>query len=75
MTETKAEKENMTLEEAFEALDQTIAKMQGSSVSLEESFASYEEGMKLLKLCTQKIDLIEKKVTELSGEGENGEFF
>ena len=75
MTETKAEKEDMTLEEAFEALDQTIAKMQGGSVSLEESFASYEEGMKLLKLCTQKIDLIEKKVIELSGEGENGEFF
>ena len=72
--ETGTETEDMPLEEAFTRLDAMIEKLQDRSTSLEESFAVYEEGMKLLRYCTGKIDLIEKKVMTLSEDGELNEF-
>ena len=50
----------------------------GSSESWkrEDAFADYEEGMKLVKSCNEKIETIEKKILVLSGdqteEKENG---
>ena len=44
--------------------------------ALEDAFADYEEGMKLVKSCNEKIETIEKKILVLSGdqteEKENG---
>ena len=68
------EAEEITLEEAFERLDRMIGKLQSQDISLDEAFSGYEEGMKLLKLCGSKIDLVEKKVLELNGEGEQFDF-
>ena len=38
-------------------------------ISLEDSFLVYEQGMKLIKECNDKIDRVEKKVLELNAEG------
>jgi exodeoxyribonuclease VII small subunit len=38
-------------------------------VPLEESFGLYEQGMKLVKYCNEKIDRVEKKVEKLNAEG------
>ena len=43
--------------------------MEREDATLEESFASYEKGMKLVQLCREKIDGVEKKVKQLSGDG------
>ncbi len=59
-----------SLEESFQELDQIIEKMQGREVTLEESFALYEQGIRTLKLCTQKIDAVEKKMLLLNAQGE-----
>ena len=48
--------EELTLEECFSGLEEIIEKMQDTEVSLEDSFALYEQGMKMLKNCNQKID-------------------
>ena len=60
----------MKLEESFERLDQILAGLERPEVSLEDSFALYQEGMKLLKLCNDSIDKVEKELIIL---GENGE--
>ena len=67
----KARKE-LTVEETLEALDQLIDEMEKGDGFLEDAFRNYEEGMKLVKSCNEKIETIEKKILVLSGE-ETGE--
>ena len=64
----------MTLEKAFEELEVIIEKMNSKEVSLDDSFALYTEGTKLLKYCNEQLDTVEKKLLVLSEEGELHEF-
>ena len=64
---------NQTIDEIFEKLDGVIAKME-EGTSLEESFALYQEGVKLVKACNEKIERIEKQVLLLDEEGNTYEF-
>ena len=59
----------LSLEEALGKLEETIAKLQSEEVSLEESFNLYKEGMDYVKLCSETIDQVEKKVLMLNQEG------
>lgn len=63
-----------TLEEVFEQLDKVLEKLEGETVSLEESFQLYHEGMDLLKTCNDKIDTVEKKMMVLDDNGDQHEF-
>lgn len=58
------------LEEAFEKLDTIIEELEKPDVSLDNSFQLYQEGMKLLKVCTDSIDKVEKELIILSEDGE-----
>ena len=73
MADKKKEQE-LTLEEAFAALDEITASLSAEGVSLEDSFAAYKKGMDLLKICNDRIDQVEKKVLVLNGEGGLDEF-
>ena len=61
--------EKFTLEEALGKLDETIAMLQSEEVSLEEAFRLYKEGMDYVKICSETIDQVEKKVLMLNQEG------
>ncbi|MCD8371436.1 MAG: exodeoxyribonuclease VII small subunit [Clostridiales bacterium] len=64
----------MTIEQTFEELDRILETLESSDTTLEESFASYERGMKLVKACSEKIDQVEKKMIVLrEGEEDGGE--
>ena len=60
-------KENENLEDLFAEVEQLIAHM-------EESFVCYEQGMKKLKHCSERIDSIEKKMLVLNEQGMLEEF-
>ncbi|MDD6197376.1 exodeoxyribonuclease VII small subunit [[Clostridium] aminophilum] len=60
----------LSIEELLEGLNQTIQKMDDSSVSLEETFQLYELGMKAVKEAGSRIDEVEKKIRILDGEEE-----
>ncbi len=62
--------EEMSVEEIFAALDELIAKLESGEGSLEDAFKNYEEGVRLVKSCNDKIEKIEKQVQVLSGDGE-----
>lgn len=65
----KKKDEKLSLEEALGKLEETIAKLQSEEISLEESFNLYKEGMDYVKLCSETIDQVEKKVLMLNQEG------
>ena len=62
-----------TLDEMFEKLDSVLAGME-EETSLEDSFRLYHQGMDMLKMCSEKIDRIEKQILILDEEGETHEF-
>ena len=79
MTRTDGTQENgqiqeLTIEETFAKLDETISLLQKQDTALEDAFRAYQEGMKLVKDCSAKIDLVEKKVMMLNEEGGLDEF-
>lgn len=59
----------MTIEENFAKIEETIEKLEAEDISLEDAFAAYSEGMKLLKTCNDQIDKVEKKVLKLTESG------
>lgn len=62
-------KEERTLQEMLQTLDEQIRQLESEDISLEDSFLVYEQGMKLIKECNDKIDRVEKKVLELNADG------
>ena len=66
-----AEINEMTIEEAFKALDEILEDLDSDQNGLEETFAKYQKGLEVVKLLKNKIDGIEKKLIVL--ESENGE--
>jgi len=68
------DKEKLTIEEMFTKLEETVSLLEKEDVSLEESFNLYKEGMTLVEACDREIDLVEKKVLELSAGGNTSEF-
>ena len=72
--EETRKKEEMSLEEMFSKTENIIGEMEKGDVKLEESFRLYNEGMQLLKKCSETIDTVEKKVLVLEENGETHEF-
>ena len=66
----KNENQKASLEETFQELSMIIEKMQEREVTLEESVSLYEQGIRKLKLCNEKIDSVEKKMLLLNQQGE-----
>ena len=62
-------RKKMNVEETFAAI---IGRLEKGDGSLEEAFADYEEGMKLVKSCNEKIEMIEKRILVLSGDQAEG---
>lgn len=68
------EERELTLEEAFSLLEETVSKLEAEDISLEDSFQTYKYGMDILKFCNDKIDKVEKKVLKINENGETDEF-
>ncbi len=63
---------SLSFEEAIERLQTIVEELEGGSLSLEESIARYEEGVKLSRRLTQTLDQAEKRIERLSA-GADGE--
>lgn len=71
MSNKKADEK--TLEQVFLELEDVINKMEIED-SLEESFKLYHQGMDMLKVCSEKIDKVEKQMLLLDEDGETHDF-
>lgn len=72
--EEKKEEKAESLEELFADLDEILEKMESGKLTLDESFSLYESGLKKLKLCNKKLDMVEKKMLVLNSRQETVEF-
>ena len=58
-------KKKEKFEEALQKLEAIVAKMEEGDLPLEEALKAFEEGVKLAKFCTGKLDEAERKVEKL----------
>lgn len=68
------QEKDLSVEEIFKNLDVTVEKLESRDISLEDSFRLYAKGMDLLRQCNEKIDTVEKKMLQMSENGEFSEF-
>ncbi|MBQ4071672.1 MAG: exodeoxyribonuclease VII small subunit [Clostridia bacterium] len=64
-------KKNLTFEEAIASIEGTVAKLEGGTLTLDESLAAFEEAVGLIKLCNEKLSGAEQRVKMLI-EGADG---
>ena len=68
MSAKKEEEKNF--EELMVKLEEITTKLEGESLSLDESVSLFEEGMKISKECNLKLENAEKKITMLINEAD-----
>lgn len=49
-------------EEALKKLEELVKKMESGDLALEESLKAFEEGIRLIRFCTGKLDEAERRV-------------
>jgi exodeoxyribonuclease VII small subunit len=59
--------EEMTFEQAFQALQETVTQLETGELALEDTLALYEHGQALARRCQDLLDQAELRVTELGG--------
>ena len=72
--EQQDQEQKLSLEEAFEQIEEVISHLETEEITLEQSFQEYNRGMKLLKHCNETIDRVEKKVLQINEDGGLDEF-
>ena len=55
----------MAFEKALEQLEQIVQEMESGELTLENALKKFEEGIKLSRYCSQKLEDTEKKITLL----------
>ena len=59
-------KRGLDMEEAIKKLEEIVDSLENGDFPLEESLKLYEEGVKLINVCTTKINNVEKSIKILS---------
>ena len=59
----------MSFEEEFQQLETILKRMEAGELSLDESLADYERGVKALRLCREILDQAEQRIEELGPPG------
>ena len=71
MTEKKKKSTNdMPFEKAIAELEDVARKLESGTLGLDDSIDEFDRGMKLAKLCKEKLDEAERKI-ELLQKGKN----
>lgn len=69
MARKKADQEtDMQFEEAMKRLEEVVTRLEEGEIPLEEAITLYQEGVTLSRICGQKLDAIEAKITQLVEE-------
>lgn len=58
----KKDKENRKFEEALQELERVVERLESGDLPLEDSLAAFEEGVRLVKYCNQKLNEMERRI-------------
>ena len=67
MVITMEETKELAFEAALARLEEIVRALDGGAAPLDESLALFEEGVRLVKLCSSKLDGAEQRVKILVG--------
>ena len=56
----------MSFEEAVARLDKIVRDLENGKAPLSDSLALFEEGVSLVRQCSEELDVAEKKIIELT---------
>jgi exodeoxyribonuclease VII small subunit len=59
-----------TFEEALRRLEEIVAQLEGNRLALEQSLELFEEGVKLVRWCTNRLDAAERRIEILLADKE-----
>jgi len=62
--------DELSLEEAMARLEAIVESMEDGEIPLDDLVARYEEGMRLLQSCEEKLGAAELRIRELGAGGE-----
>ncbi|HZG55379.1 exodeoxyribonuclease VII small subunit [Paenibacillus sp.] len=68
MSDTKDAGATIGFEEAMEKLETIVAKLESGDVPLEQAIELFQEGMTLSRICSQKLETVERKIEMLLEE-------
>lgn len=57
--------EHVSFEKGLERLERLVEEMESGKLGLEEMLARFEEGSRLVKVCGEKLNEVEKKIEQL----------
>lgn len=61
-----------SFEDAMQRLDEIVTGMEDNQLPLEQMITSYEEGVRLLKVCRQRIEGARRRVELITADAEGG---
>ncbi len=61
------DKKDIKYEDAVTRLEEIVASLEKGKCDLDDSLALFEEGVSLVKICTEKLDSAAQKVRMLTG--------
>jgi len=64
--------EDIKFEDALSKLESIVEKLENGDLSLEESLAAFEEGIRLSRICSKRLNEAERKI-EILTKGEDGQ--
>ncbi|MBB6428271.1 exodeoxyribonuclease VII small subunit [Algisphaera agarilytica] len=59
-----------SFEQAIDQLEELIEQIESGEIGLEDALKRYEDGTKLIQRCRSILDSAEKKIGELTADGE-----
>ena len=66
--------QNLSFEQAYDKLEETVQKLESGNLPLEEALALYEQGMGLAKYCGLQLDNAELSIKSLMPTGDLVDF-
>lgn len=73
MTDITVNKDEMTFETAMLKLEKIVSQLESGKVSLDDSLKLYEEGIGLVRFCSNTLDNAEQKIKMIK-TGTDGSF-
>ena len=68
----KKEEAPLGFEAALKRLETIVEEMESGETDLDTMIASFEEGQRLVKFCTAKLNEVEKKIEKIVKDGSGG---
>ena len=62
--------DDRSFEECLQSLEKVVERIEGGELSLEDSLATFEEGVRLVRSCNRKLSDVERRIEVLTKDSD-----